>query len=340
MGSKIMSDTYKAVVIGCGRIGAMNDADSGLPKPASHAAAFVGNARTELVALVDSDSAQLKRAAEYYRVATYADARECLQALHPDIVVLATMPNVHEELLALCFEFHVPAVICEKPMSDTVESAQRMLMTAEKSSSVVIINYQRRFFPLFKEARKKIAAGILGEIQQVTAQYTNGILNNGGHMVDALRFLLNDEALWVVGVENKKNTAAPFGANIDGLIGFANGTVATLQSLDNNAYSILEIRIFGTKGALNISQSGFRFDWAPAKDSVTFMGVKELDWWECPETQFERRSMVEATTAHVVDCLDKKVAPQSTAEDGYRTMQILESLSRSAAEGGKKITIK
>ena len=333
-----MDKKYRGVVIGCGRIGATFDIDSGLVKPASHAAALQQNPRTELVGLVDPDPAQLKRAGEQYQVATYSDARECLEATKPDVVVIATPPETHEALLALALELRVPAVICEKPVSDTVESAQRMLKAAAASSSIVVLNHQRRFFPLFREARERIAGGELGRIQQVTGYYTNGILNNGSHLVDAIHFLLDDTAVWAMGVQNTLNTAAPFGPNVDGLVGFSKGAVAAVQSLDNNSYGAHELQIFGTRGALLIRQYGFSFEYVPAKEGVTFVGAKELDWAHA-ETKFESRSMVEATLVHAIEVLDGQTKPQSTLEDGYKVMQVLGGLVLSAAAGGKKIVL-
>lgn len=329
---------YTGIVIGCGRIGATFDIDSGLLKPASHAAAFATNPRTTLAALVDSDPIQLKRAGEYYNVTTYADARECLKALMPDIVALATPPGTHEEMLTLALELHIPAIICEKPLSDTLESGERMVAQAALSDSVVVLNHQRRFLPLYKNAKERIAAGELGDIQQATAYYTNGLLNNATHTLDALQFLLDDTAVWTIGVQNEHNTAAPFGTNIDGLVGYKKGTVAVLQSFDTNSYGVHDLQILGTKGALIIRQQGFRFEWVPVREGVTFSGVKELDWMSA-QTQTDPRSMMEGTIAHAVECLDGTVESQSTPEDGYRTMQILDALVRSAAEGGKRVII-
>lgn len=333
------SKRYTAVVIGCGKVGATFEITSGLPKPASHAAALADNPRTELVALVDPDASQLKQAVEYYKVSAYTDPKKCLKELHPDIVVIATPPKTHESLLSLALTMKVRAIVCEKPVSDTLESAKRMIALAKSSDSLVILNHQRRFFPLFQEARKRIAAGELGEIQQITAYYTNGLLNNGTHTADALQFLLNDTASWAIGVQNEKNVTAPFGGvNIDGLIGFTKGTVASVQGLDNNAYGVHDIRLFGTKGALTIGQYGYRFEWVQPNDGVTFIGMQELDW-ENAQVQFDKRSMLQATTAHVVDCLDGVTVPQSTLEDGYHTMQILEAMLQSASDGGKRISI-
>ena len=329
---------YRGVVIGCGRIGATYEMDSLLVKPASHAAALAQNPRTELVGLVEPDSAARERAAEYYKVPAYGEARACLEALAPDIVVIATPPDTHEECLALTLALGVPAVILEKPVSGDRDAAKRMIARAKGSGTVVIVNHQRRFLPLFEDARARIASGALGAIQQANAQYSNGIFNNGSHTVDTLSFLLGDTVAWAIGVENEHNTTAPFGPNIDGMLGFTKGAVAMLQSFDNNDYSPHEYSIFGTRGAILIRHHGFRFEYVPVREAVTFSAMNELDWMNA-DVQLDRRSMLAGTVAHAVDCLDEAATSGSTIEDGYRTMEVLNALVESAAAGGKKISL-
>jgi predicted dehydrogenase len=329
--------TYKALVIGCGKIGATFEIDSSLVKPASHAAAFKANPRTELVGLVDPIETARNKAREYYQVPVYADAEAAIEETKPDIVVISTPPTTHEEYLKLALQMNVPAVLCEKPVSQDLESAERMIALSNAHSSIVILNHQRRFFPLFKEAKAMIERGELGRVQQVSCYYSNGLENNATHSLDAVQFLLNDHALWAIGVENSLNKTAPFGTNIDGMVGFSKGAVVTLQSLDNAEFGIHDLVFYGTNGALFVGQFGFRFKKALPKDGVTFPGAKELDW-EGADNKFDKRSMLEATTEHVVECLDGK-APESTLTEGYHTMQILEALSKSAKEESKRIMI-
>jgi len=329
---------YRAVVLGAGKIGVLWGMDSGRPQPASHAAAFAANSRTELVGIVDSDPAQREKAGDFYKISVYEDARECIVATKPDIIAIATPPSTHESLLALAFELGISAVICEKPVSDSLESAHRMMIASRKTDAIVIVNHQRRFFPLFQDLRARIEAGELGRIQQVTAYYGNGLLNNGSHTVDALQFLLDDTVEWAIGIENKLNVAAPFGTNIDGLLGFTKGTTVAIQSLDNDSWGAHDFVIMGTTSAAIIRQYGFRLELVPVKEGVTFADMRELDWANA-KTTLDQRSMLTGTVDHLVECLDGTAVPRSTLEDGYRTMKVINALIQSAAESGKMIRV-
>ncbi len=320
---------YTAVVVGCGRIGASFEFDPFRPKPASHAASFTRNKRVKLLAVVDADEVLAQKAAKYFGVPFYLSAETCFKELHPDVVAIATPPSTHEGLVKLALAYTVKGIICEKPFSHSEKSAKAMLASLEKSPVVFIVNHQRRFFPLFQKLQKRIAKGELGFVQQVTCYYNNGLYNNGTHTVDTLRYLLQSEVAWVSGIENQKNTAAPIGdRNIDGLIGFKNGTVASLQSVDVTRVGIHDFHMVGDKAHVSVTNYGYRVETKPVVKSDLFKGSFEIS--QAGVVQEDVRSMLEGTTQHLVDCLDKKCVVGSTAEDGLQTMHVLDALVASA----------
>lgn len=330
---------YRAIVIGAGKIGALLEADPLRPKPSTHAGAYFSNPKFELVGLVDINKEYLQKASSLFpNVSLYGDALECIEKEKPDIVSIATTSDTHLELLKLCVEKKIRCVICEKPLSDSLDQLQS-LIDLERTDTIIILNHQRRFFPLFKKIKDKIASGQLGDIQQVTAYYSNGLLNNGTHTVDALRYLLDDEVVSVVGIENKNNLTCPKGdQNIDGLLVFKKGVVASLQSFDNQDYGIHEFRIYGKKGAVFIRNYGYTFDWLPVESSRNFAGLQELrDDHIVTETQ--AGGMIGGAIIHALECLNGGSEQVSTLRDGIKDLEILCALKESAQNGSKNTHI-
>lgn len=329
---------YRAVVIGVGKIGALLEADPLRPKPATHAGALFSNRNVQLTGLVDSQPQQLRAAERLFPgVSLYSKVEECLRTELPDIVSIATPPASHRELIERCLRYSVKAIICEKPLSDNLQDAMRIERLVRKHKIFFIINHQRRFFPLFQNAQKRIAAGDLGNTHQVTAYYTNGLLNNGSHAIDVLQFLLQDEVIWVVGFLNKRNGVHPNGDhNVDGVVQFKKGAVAVLQSLNNNAYGVHELYFLGDKGALSIYNYGYEFEWISARPSRTFKGMHELDYSRT-RCQSDYRSMTSGVVDYVVDCLEKRARPLSCIIDGLSALRILYALKASAEKGGKRV---
>jgi predicted dehydrogenase len=319
---------YTAVVVGCGRIGASFEFEPGRPKPASHAAAFQHNKRTQLLAVVDADEKLAKVAAAYYRVPYYTSAEECFKELTPDLVAIATPPSAHEAVVKLALKYGVRGIVCEKPLADSEKSGKAILSAIKNSSTVLVVNHQRRFFPLFKKLKQDIASGKFGRVQQVTCYYNNGLYNNGTHTIDALRFLLGSECSWVMGSRNESNTTAPHeDSNVDGLLGFKSGTVAALQSLDVKSIGIHDFHLLCDKGEVSITKYGYRFERRPIKKSAEFKGVQEIA--STGSVAQEVRSMLAGTTQHLVDCIEGKTSDSDAAE-GLETMRVLDALMKSA----------
>lgn len=332
---------YKAVIIGCGNIGALLEADPLRPKPATYAGAFLTHPDIHLAGFIDCSAGALRQARSLFpSAAAYENAEKCLKQEQPDIVAIATPPATHFRYLKMCQKYDVDAVICEKPVSDSLAEAIKMSRLEADKKMIILVNYQRRFFESFRRARKKIQLGKLGKIRQITAYYSNGIHNNGSHVIDTLRFLLQDKIVAVTGAINSNNSTHPKGDyNVDGMLFFQRGAVATIQSFDQNTYGIHEIRLLGDKGALFINHYGFDFHWIPVRASHFFTGISELDY-SAQDKELKKIGMVKGVVDHLVACLSGIEKPLCTIRDATKNLVVLSALVSSAKRGGRRIVIK
>lgn len=326
---------YKGVVVGCGAIGALLEADPKRPKPATHAGALTKNPHTELVALVDTDAKKLAATARLFPGAkAYRDLAECLRNEKPDIVAVATEARSHRRIIESCAEAGVRAIVCEKPLADSVKNALAIQKSAKRT--VLVLNYQRRFFSLFERARREIASGKLGRIQQVTCYYSNGLYNNGGHTIDALGHLLGDKVAAVSAYRSTRNAFHPEGDhNSDVFLWMKKGATVVMQSVDQSSWGAHEIHIFGEKGAIRLGEYGYSYAFIPARPSV-FGGVRQLD--ERRAVHLTRKeSMVAGALLHAIECMQGK-DNRSPAAGGVETLRVLEAI-RASEKKGKKVPL-
>jgi len=110
----------------------------------------------------------------------YGDWREMLdgERERPDRVDLVTVatPNVtHFEITKAYLEagFHV---LCEKPLTATLEEARTLVGIAQDSGCICAVNYGYSGYPLIRQARAMIARGDLGAIRVVVAEFAGGFL--------------------------------------------------------------------------------------------------------------------------------------------------------------------
>jgi predicted dehydrogenase len=108
----------------------------------------------------------------------YGDWREMLEAerSRPDRVALVTVatPNSsHFEITRAFLQagFHV---LCEKPLTTTLEEAEEIVRTARSNGRICAVNYGYSGYALVRHARAMVARGDLGKIRVVVAEFAHG----------------------------------------------------------------------------------------------------------------------------------------------------------------------
>jgi predicted dehydrogenase len=122
---------------------------------------------TEVCALCDiREDAARERAAEL-NVPLYADYRQMLAEVQPDVTVITTPHYLHPQMAidALRAGSHV---LVEKPMATQVADADKMVRAAQESGKLLAVNFQQRLRPEVLAARRLIQEGRLGMIQRVS----------------------------------------------------------------------------------------------------------------------------------------------------------------------------
>ena len=80
-----------------------------------------------------------------------------------DGYVVATATNAHVEILNSLLPLGKP-ILCEKPISLTVEETDEVISTAAKFGTEIQVGFQRRFDPPIAKAAAKIASGEVGTL--------------------------------------------------------------------------------------------------------------------------------------------------------------------------------
>ena len=258
-----MATSYRVGVIGCGSI-AQRHAKAYQSVPGFHlAAAAEPNAET---ALAFQETFAIP--------AMYADPEEMLQKESLDVVSICTWHRLHAPQTLMAAEAGAKAVLCEKPMAVNLEEADQMITASQASGTKLAIGHQRRFYPGWTEARRLISEGAVGKPVMVTGYVVDGLLNTGSHVIDGMRYVLDDpEAEWVMGALERKTNRWERDVPIEdcclGLTTFAGGAQALLQ-VDLTAYSSADhFTVQGTEGLLMVAPDSLRLISADSSDSET-----------------------------------------------------------------------
>jgi len=108
----------------------------------------------------------------------YGDWREMLasesgRADRIDLVTVATPNATHFEITAAFLEAGFN-VLCEKPMTMTVEEGEQIVRLARETGSICAVNYGYSGYSLVRHMRAMVARGELGRARLVVAEFAHG----------------------------------------------------------------------------------------------------------------------------------------------------------------------
>ncbi len=90
-----------------------------------------------------------------------------------DLVTVATPNATHFEITKAFLEAGFN-VLCEKPMTMTVEEGEEIVRVAEKSGKICAVNYCYSAYPMVRQMRAMVARGDIGQIRVVIANFSHG----------------------------------------------------------------------------------------------------------------------------------------------------------------------
>lgn len=255
----------RAAVVGAGAIGAALDIP-GQACPLTHAGGYLA-AGCELVALVDAADSVLQEAARW-GTKPYRDFAHMLSECQPDLISFAVPAAVRPGLMlqSLACE-SVRAVIAEKPLATSPQEARALVDAYRQRGVPLIVNYSRRFVPIWQELAGRPA-------MSATIKYAKGIAHNGSHAIDLCRMLfgecLSTRAL------SRKHDFWPDDPTVTAHLAFAGCQDVLLQAMDERCFTLFEVDIVGSDWRVVVDQDGRRVRWYELQDGVGIPPGKRL----------------------------------------------------------------
>ncbi|MFP5040384.1 Gfo/Idh/MocA family protein [Parasediminibacterium sp. JCM 36343] len=188
-----------------------------------------------------------------------------------DIIYIATPHAFHYEHTMLCLQ-HKKHVLCEKPMSLSYQQTNEMLKLATENELFLMEGMWTTCMPFIQKIEEIIAAGIIGELQLVQADFgfsipyspESRLFNKtlgGGSIMDVgiypifLATLLLGEPSAIKSLSKLSKDGIDEYANM--IIQYSNGATAHLFSAITVATPIVA-NVFGTKGTIYIQSPWYK----------------------------------------------------------------------------------
>ena len=108
----------------------------------------------------------------------YGDWREMLKGEQGrddkvDLVTVATPNSTHFEITKSFLEAGFN-VLCEKPMTMTVEEGEEIVKIAEATGQICAVNYCYSAYPMVREMKHMVATGQVGKVRLVVTNFSHG----------------------------------------------------------------------------------------------------------------------------------------------------------------------
>lgn len=156
----MIPDVLPVVLVGCGAVSRFFYAPS--------LTALEARGVVKVETLVDPSPANLAHLAESFPQAAHAAKLEEAK-IGGRLVIIASPPKFHAPAAVYALG-HGAAVLCEKPMADSVAEAETILEAAHTSGSLLAVGLYKRFFPACEALKGLIERQPLGALKSFTIE--------------------------------------------------------------------------------------------------------------------------------------------------------------------------
>ena len=262
-----------------------------------------------LVSIIDNSN-EAKLISDQEGIPFYTNLKEAITATKPDGLIIATPNSRHFEDGLLGLSLGIP-ILVEKPLSDSLRDAERLIEFGEQKNVPILTGYHRRHKPVIFNIKKKLDEGAIGNVVAMHGMFwlykpddyfsqawrksegAGPIYINLSHDIDLMRHLLGEirsvQAIATnqtrgFGVEDTSVALLQFSSGVVGSISISDTIVSPwsyeLTSNENPAYYCTTANCYwigGTTGSIELpkgtfwAHNGKRSWWEPVLSATPVM---------------------------------------------------------------------
>lgn len=314
------------------------------------------NPQAKVVAVCDIVEARAREVAGKYAAQAFTDYHQMLKQAEIDAVVIGVPNYLHSRMSvdALKSGRHV---LVEKPMATTRAEGKAIISAAKQAKKFVMVGQSQRLMPPHIKAKELLDAKVIGKIIGFRSSFKHpgpdawsvdgakswffrgkeavmGATGDlGVHKVDLIRHLLGEEITEVTGFIGTIHKRFPNGKPIDVddtanlSVKTASGTIGTIEaSWTNYGKEDNQTIIYGDKGVMYLladPEYGVLIQYSNGNREAHAVGAIATN------TKQVGSGVSEAFTEAIL----KKKAPAISAEEGYRSMNVILTAMEAAKSG-------
>lgn len=287
-----------------------------------HAQKYKNNPHCDLIGVCDASPEQAQKIATALGVTAYTNPKDLIGKV--DLVTIATSTRFHFELATMFVEAGIPINV-EKPMTATLEQAEKLFEASEKKKSFLTVGHIERFNPSINEVVKQMA----GEASQFELTRWAPFNLRGSDVSVVFDLMIHDIDLmfWLCQGGTVTNYSVRGDVIVsqepDSVNGYfdltlTNGKTKSVYMSVNrvSGKAVRQLKAYGRSktisantGTHEIEVYEYNAGAAKAEDKI-----KTTNW------TVAKVDALQEETNHFIDCVLNNKKPLITAEDGLKAM--------------------
>ena len=283
----------------------------------THARAFSMHPSFNLVGGVDVSSDRRTVFTDKYRKPSFEELGTALEALCPDVVVIAAPTNMHAQLVSATLDCQqVKAILCEKPLAHNVKEANGLVEACDMAGIALFVNYMRRVDAGVLEVKQMLRDGRISSPVKGVSWYSKGFFHNGSHFFNLLQYWLG--SYQSTNIIQSGRIWDEHDPEPDVFVRFEKGDIVFLSAWEE-AFSHYTIELLSPSGRLRYDQGGAEIIWRAIRSDPQMAGYRILSSGESIENNMDRIQW------HVVDHLARFFNGESdalcTGKEAFETLR-------------------
>ena len=283
--------------------------------------------KVEFVGVADANLERAKEVASQFKTWAFANYKELVERV--DAVSIAVPTSLHNQV-ALEFIENGVSVLVEKPIAESIESAQEIIRAAKKNDVILMIGHVERFNPAVLKLKEILDENLIGKVVTLTAKRVGPlppqikdvgvIIDLAVHDIDVMSFLLERNVRKVYARAGSAKNPLELEDYAIIMLDFENAT-GVVETNWLTPHKVRTLSVVGTEGIAELNYITQK------------LILYNHEWVKEAKVQFKEPLRNELE--HFVECVKKKEKPLVDGEEGLHALMVaikaLESANRDKA---------
>ena len=291
-----------------------------------HAAKIAASPAADLVAVADSDGERARDVAALYGVSGFADPRDMARLI--DTVTIAVPTKAHFEV-AQCFLDASVHVLLEKPITDNLDDARRLVALAEEKNLVLQIGHLPRFSGAAEFLRRHLDNPLFIESLRIAPFKPRGtdvsvVLDL---MIHDLDFILSLVRVPIASIDAAGAQVFSDSEDIaNARVKFENGCIANITASRISLKTERQMRIFQADTYIAVDFDKRKTRIVGKKNAGPIAGINEV---QMEEESYEEVDELEREVEAFIAAVQGGTPPVVSGQDGLRALEAALSVTDS-----------